>query len=75
MQNALIFFKWCIKKKKVYQQFDVDIVPPAWNFIKNETPAQVFPCESFGVFDSAALLIRDSQKIVFLQILENFKNT
>ena len=56
MKNALIFFKWCIKKKKVYQQFDVDIVPPAWNFIKNETPAQVFPCESFGVFDSAALL-------------------
>ena len=27
---------------KAHQQFDVDIVPPACNFIKNETRAQVF---------------------------------
>ena len=30
-----------IKKMQVYQPFDVDIVLPACNFIKNENPAQV----------------------------------
>ena len=27
---------------QVYQQFDVNMVPPACSLIKNETPAQVF---------------------------------
>ena len=30
------------KKMQVYQQFDVDIKAPAWNFIKTQTPAHVF---------------------------------
>ena len=32
---------------QVYQQFNVDVVPPAFNFIKNECPAQVFTYEFF----------------------------
>ena len=30
------------EKMQVYQQFDLDIVPPACIFIKSETPAHVF---------------------------------
>ena len=30
---------------QLYQQFDVDIVTPACNFIKNETPEQEFSKE------------------------------
>ena len=44
---------------QVYQQLDIDIVPPACNFIKNETPAQMFPCE-FCVFFSACNLNKNS---------------
>ena len=40
-----ILYKWCNKKMRVYQQFHVDVVPPACNFIKNKTPEQVFPSE------------------------------
>ena len=35
---------------QVYQQFDVDIAFPACNFIKNETPAQVFSGEFANFF-------------------------
>ena len=38
-------YKWSNKKMEVYQYFDVDIVPPACNFIKDKTPAQLFSCE------------------------------
>ena len=30
---------------QVYQQFNVDVVPPAFNFIKNESPALAFTYE------------------------------
>ena len=33
------------KKKKMYQKFDADIVPPPCNFIKSETIAQGFSCK------------------------------
>ena len=47
--------KLCNKKVQVCQQFDVDIVPPASNVIKNETPTQVFSCGFFEFFQSATL--------------------
>ena len=28
---------------QLYQQFDVDIVPPACNIVKNKTPPELFP--------------------------------
>ena len=43
------------KKKCKYQQFDVDIVPPAYNFFKNKTPAQVFSYESCKFFQLVTL--------------------
>ena len=36
-----------IGKKQVYQRFDVNLLPPVCNFIKNEILAQVFFCK-FG---------------------------
>ena len=35
---------------QMYQQFDVGIVPLAWIFIKNETPAHVLSCEFCKIF-------------------------
>ena len=40
----------------VYQQFDVDIVPSTCSSIKYETPAQLFSCEFWEIFQSASLL-------------------
>ena len=42
---------------QVYQQFDANIVPPAYSFIKIETPAQVFSCE-FWKKKSACIFIK-----------------
>ena len=36
----------------MYQQFDVDIVPAACNFIKKVTPTQVFSCEFCKIIKS-----------------------
>ena len=33
-----------INKKMQVHQFQVEIVPPACNFVKNKTPTQVFSC-------------------------------
>ena len=48
-------YKWCKnlwfccerrnKKMQLYQRFDVDVVPPACNFIKNKILAHMFPFE------------------------------
>ena len=35
---------------QVYQQLNVDIVPPAYDFIKNETRVQVFSYEFCKIF-------------------------
>ena len=37
-------------KMEVYQQFDVDNLPPACNCIKNESPAQLFFHGFFKIF-------------------------
>ena len=34
-----------MKKMQLYQLYDVDIVLLAWNFIKNETSAQMISCK------------------------------
>ena len=44
-KNLGFWFKQRNKKTPVYQQFDVDIAFPAYNLIKNKTPAQVFSGE------------------------------
>ena len=44
---------------QVYQQLDIVIVPPACNFIKNEAPAQVYPCK-FCEFFSACNFIKNA---------------
>ena len=50
-ESLNFFIKGTVSKSKrvskVYQQFDVDIVSPVCNFIKNENPAQMsmFSCE------------------------------
>ena len=43
-----------IKKCQVYQKFDADILPLAFNFINNET-STVFSCEFLEIFQLATL--------------------
>ena len=45
-----------IKKIQVYQQFDVDIVPPVYNFIKSETSTQLFSCGFCKFFSTSIFL-------------------
>ena len=40
---------------QAYQQFDVDIVPPACNFIKNKCLSQGFSCEYREFFQPVTL--------------------
>ena len=35
---------------QVYQRFDVDVMPPPWNFVKNKTPPKSFSCEFCKMF-------------------------
>ena len=49
-----------------YQQFDVDIVPQACNFIKSETPAQVFSRKVLEYFQLVTLLKTRIQHRCFL---------
>ena len=42
------------KKIQVYQKFDADILPLAFNFINNET-STVFSCEFLEIFQLATL--------------------
>ena len=49
-QMAWILLKWCSKKMQVDHQVDVDVVPPASNFIKNKTSAQEFSCKLCDFF-------------------------
>ena len=37
---------------QIYELFDVDNVPAAHNFIKNENPPQVFSYEFFKIFNN-----------------------
>ena len=39
----------------VYQQLDVEVLPPACNFFKNETPAEAFSQEFCDFFQSVTL--------------------
>ena len=50
---------------QVYQRFDVD-VPPAYNFIKNETPTHVFPYEFWEFFNLGTLIKRRLQHRCFV---------
>ena len=34
----------------VYQQFNVDVVAPAYDFLKKQTPAEVLPCKFYKFF-------------------------
>ena len=60
------------KKMQVYQQLDVDIVPPICNFIKNETPPLVFSCEFFEFFQPVIWSKTGAQHKCFLVNFEKF---
>ena len=42
----------------VYQGNGVDVVPPAFNFLKNETTSQVFFVCKFGMFFQPTTLLK-----------------
>ena len=57
MQKSLNFvMSGAMEKYQCYQWFDVDAVPPSYNFIKNYTPAKMFTFEFCGFYEAAALL-------------------
>ena len=83
--------KWCrnlslcmSSAMQVYQRIDVDVVPPASNFINSpqvfslkfyktvqpETPAQVLSCEYWEIFQSA--VSSKNFTAIFLWIMRNF---
>ena len=62
------------KKMPLYQQFDVDIVPAACNFIKNEAPSQVLSCEFCEFLQPLTLLKIRLQPRCFLVNLDTFFN-
>ena len=51
---------------QAHQQFNVDIERQAWNFVKNETLAQVFFCGFYEFFNSPILLKARLQRNCFL---------
>ena len=59
---------------QVYQQFDVDVVPPACIFIKNKTPTQVFSCGFCEFFQHASLLKARIWHLLFLVNFVKFNN-
>ena len=59
------------KKIKVHQAFDVDVVPPACNFIGNEALAHVFSCEFLEFLHPVTLLKTRPCHSYFLVILRN----
>ena len=56
----------------MYQQLDIDIVPPACTFIKSKIPAQVFFCEFCKFFQPVTYYKWDSGTGVFTWILRIF---
>ena len=55
LPDSAVMSKWHKKEMKLYQQFDVDVICSASNFIKNKTPAQVFSSEFWEIFQPAIL--------------------
>ena len=53
-KNLRFCYKLDNKKMQVYQQTDVDIVLPAYSFIKHETTAQVLFCKFCKFFQPLA---------------------
>ena len=56
---------WICKWMQVHQQFGVDIVPPVCNFIKSETPAQVFSWKFCGFFSACNFIKKEALVQVF----------
>ena len=56
------------------QQSDVDIVPPALNFIEQKTPADIFSFEFRNIFQSVTLLNTRLQHKCFLVNCNKFFN-
>ena len=59
------------EKMQVYQGFDIDAVPPAGNFIKNETSTQMFLVNFEKYFSKQLYLGRGLGTKVSQSILQN----
>ena len=74
-------YKWCKnlwfccerrnKKMQLYQRFDVDVVPPACNFIKNKILAHMFPFEFCELLYPITLLKMRPRNRCFLANFDN----
>ena len=66
------FYKRRSKTVHVNQQFDVDVVSPYCNYIKNNTPAQVFSYKFCEFFQPTTLLKTRPTHRYFLVDFEKF---
>ena len=72
VKEPWIFYKHHNKKMQLHQKLDVDIMPPACNFIGNKTPAKRLPCKFCKFFQPAALSKTRPQYSSFLANFEKF---